>query len=77
MTRWLLTAISGFPILVNCKSEKEIRHWQSKVKNSIRLSDDTAQKNICNFTNETDDPFIGDMINQHFGEQEVYFMDEE
>ena len=70
--KWLLTSISGFPLIVNCKSEKEIRQWQNKVKNSIRLSQDTYERNKENFTDETDDPFLADMINRHFGEHEVY-----
>ena len=77
MSKWLLTSISGFPLVVNCKSEKEMTYWQNKVKNSIRLSSDTVVRNKHKLTDETDDPFLADMINRHFGEHDVFLVKEE
>jgi len=77
MNKWLLTSISGFPLVVNCKSEKEMTYWQNKVKNSIRLSSDTVARNKDKLTDETDDPFLADMINRHFGEHDVFLVKEE
>ena len=77
MKKWLLTSISGFPLVVNCKSERELSKWQNNVKNSIRLSEATFKRNEENLTDETDDPFVADMINKHFGEHDVFLIKED